>query len=418
MSIWAVNWAFHTEVAPPVHKLVLVALANFADDEDLAWPHVETLAGMASVSTRTVQRALKALEEAGLIERSMGLAAGARGGLRRTNSVYRLNVPDDLSRRRGVRTARPGVVREFSSFARGDISGAAVGPVDEGPSQVRCDMGVTTVPSANESPSQVRCDTGVVTVDRCDSGDANRCDSGDVSIGEPSLVEPPSQAPLPPTAWPGAGSGVGLAGLGGEIVADDGGGSSPSSRTVEVPGWESAPAGPGWEPGPGASSGPPGVPAVEDWDLVRRCLPQPMQALDGPGVAVVVPLLRERLEAGWRSEGLREVLAADPLPDRVRHLAGLVAHRLGRVPVDGAPPPSWPRSSSWRIPDPPSSPPSPGERNPVAVRAEAARAEAIRTGSPDATRPRSWWLRRALEAADGRTSDLDVSGVRGRESLR
>ena len=399
MSIWAVNWAFHTEVAPPVHKLVLVALANFADDEDLAWPHVETLAGMASVSTRTVQRALKALEEAGLIERSMGLAAGARGGLRRTNSVYRLNVPDDLSRRKGVRTARPGVVREFSSFTRGDISGAAVEPVNKG-------------------PSQVRCDTGVVTVDRCDTGDANRCDTGDASIGEPSLVEPPSQAPLPPTAWPGAGSGVGLAGLGGEIVADDGGGSSPSSRTVEVPVWESAPAGLGRKSGPGASSGPPGVPAVEDWDLVRRCLPQPMQALDGPGAAVVVPLLRERLEAGWRSEGLREVLAADPLPDRVRHLAGLVAHRLGRVPVDGAPPPSWPRSSSWRMPDPPSSPPSPGERNPVAVRAEAARAEAIRTGSRDATRPRSWWLRRALEAADGRTSDLDVSGVRGRESLR
>lgn len=80
MSIWAVNWAFHAEVAPPVHKLVLVALTNFADDEDLAWPHVETLAGMASVSTRTVQRALKALKGAGLIERSMGLAAGARGG--------------------------------------------------------------------------------------------------------------------------------------------------------------------------------------------------------------------------------------------------------------------------------------------------------------------------------------------------
>ena len=410
MSIWAVNWAFHTEVAPPVHKLVLVALANFADDEDLAWPHVETLAGMASVSTRTVQRALKALEEAGLIERSMGLAAGARGGLRRTNSVYRLNVPDDLSRRKGVRTARPGVVREFSSFARGDISGAAVGSVGEGPSQVRCDMGVTTVPSVNEGPSQVRCDTGVVTVDRCDTGDANRCDTGDVSIGEPSLVEPPSQAPLPPTAWPGAGSGVGLAGLGGEIVADDGGGSSPSPRTVEVPGWESAPAGPGWEPGPGASSGPPGVPAVEDWDLVRRCLPQPMQALDGPGVAVVVPLLRERLEAGWRPEGLREVLAADPLPDRVRHLAGLVAHRLGRVPVDGAPPPSRPRSSSWRIPDPPSSPPSPGERNPVAVRAEAARAEAIRTGSRDAGRSRAWWLMRSLEAAE-RSASEGTSGV-------
>lgn len=411
MSIWAVNWSFHTEVAPPVHKLVLVALANFADDEDLAWPHVETLAGMASVSTRTVQRALKALEEAGLIERSMGLAAGARGGLRRTNSVYRLNVPDDLSRRKGVRTARPGVVREFSSFAREDISGAAVGPVDEGPSQVRCDMGVTTVPSVNECPSRGRCDTGVVTVDRCDTGDANRCDTGDVSIGEPSVVEPSDLAPLPPAALPGAGSGVGLAGLSGEAVADDDGGSCPPSGTVEVPGWESAPAGPGRKSGRGASSGPSGVPVVEDWDLVRRCLPQPMQALDGPGVAVVVPLLRERLEAGWRPEGLREVLAADPLPDRVRHLAGLVAHRLGRVPVDGAPPPSWPRSSSWRIPDPPSLPPLRAEEcSPVAVRAEAARLEAIRTGSADAGRSRFWWLRRELDAAE-RAASEGMSGV-------
>ena len=372
MSIWAVNWAFHTEVAPPVHKLVLVALANFADDEDLAWPHVETLAGMASVSTRTVQRALKALEEAGLIERSMGLAAGARGGLRRTNSVYRLNVPDDLSRRKGVRTARPGVVREFSSFAREDISGAAVGPVDEGPSQVRCDMGVITVPSANESPSQVRCDTGVVTVDRCDTGDANRCDTGDVSIGEPSLVEPPT--PLPPrpspvVPVPADGSG----GVGSEARSD-------SERDVAA-----------------------------DWALIRHTLPESMQVLDDDGVAVVAPLLRERLAAGWTAAKLRDCLAANPVPDRVRRMAGLVAHRLSKLPPEGAPKSS--PSRQRRPADPPSLPPLRAEEcSPVAVRAEAARLEAIRTGSADAGRSRFWWLRRELDAAE-RAASEGMSGV-------
>ena len=354
MSIWAVNWAFHTEVAPPVHKLVLVALANFADDEDLAWPHVETLAGMASVSTRTVQRALKALEVAGLVERSMGLAAGARGGLRRTNSVYRLNVPDDLSRRKGVRTARPGVVREFSSFARGDISGAAVGPVDEG-------------------PSQVRCDTGVVTVDRCDTGDANRCDTGDVSIGEPSLVEPSDLTPLPPTSSSSV-----------PVSADGSGGVGSGPESVS--------------PATGAGVASVGRDVAADWALVRRVLPGPMQVLDDDGVAVVVPLLRERLAAGWTAAELRDRLAANPVPDRVRHLAGLVAHRLGKLPPEGAPKSS---PSRRRMTDPPPLPPlRPEERSPVAVRAEAARAEAIRTGSADACRSRAWWLRRELDAAE------------------
>lgn len=128
-----------------------------------------------------------------------------------------------------------------------------------------------------------------------------------------------------------------------------------------------------------------------------RALAAPMQVLDDDGVAVVVPLLRERLAAGWTASDLRAHLAANPIPDRVRHLAGLVADRLGKLPPEGAapkPPPSRQRRS-----DPPSMPPLwPEERSPVAVRAEAARAEAIRTGSADAGRSRAWWLMRELNA--------------------
>lgn len=58
MSIWAVNWALQTCVANPAHKLVLVALANYADGNDWAWPRVDTLAELTSSSRRTVFRAL------------------------------------------------------------------------------------------------------------------------------------------------------------------------------------------------------------------------------------------------------------------------------------------------------------------------------------------------------------------------
>ena len=122
---------------------------------------------------------------------------------------------------------------------------------------------------------------------------------------------------------------------------------------------------------------------------------------------MVAPLLRERLAAGWTVTDLRAHLAGNPVPERVRHLAGLVAHRLGKLPPEGAPKSS---PSRRRMPDPPSSPPSPGERSPVAVRAEAARMEAIRVGSPDAGRSRLWWLRRALDAAE-RAASEGKSGV-------
>ena len=36
MSIWAVNWALNEQLPSPTSKLLLVALANFANDEDEA----------------------------------------------------------------------------------------------------------------------------------------------------------------------------------------------------------------------------------------------------------------------------------------------------------------------------------------------------------------------------------------------
>lgn len=387
MSIWAVNWALNEQLPSPMSKLLLVALANFANDEDEAWPHLETLESMVGVSKRTVLRGLRELCDGGWISRLQGFADGPRGGTVRVNSVYRLLLPETVTRRHGRGSERPGQLRET-------------------PSQVRSDTDVTTVEADSKTPSQVRGDMDVTTVDRSDTGDTTVVTLVTPLYKEEPSVEPSDLTPLPPTPPAAAvvlvdGSGGVGSGPGSDSDVED------SRGGVGLPAAGSAPAD-GRAVSPNADGGvvPVGRDVAADWALVRRVLPGPMQVLDDDGVATVVPLLRERLAAGWTVTDLRAHLAGNPVPDRVRHLAGLVAHRLSKLPPEGAPK----SPSRRRIPDPPSTPVRAEECSPVAVRAEAARMEAIRTGSPDAGRSRFWWLRRELDAAE-RAASEGKSGV-------
>jgi len=54
------NWAWH-QALKPVPKLVLMALADAADDQGTCWPSVATLASKVGVSTRTVRRVMQEL---------------------------------------------------------------------------------------------------------------------------------------------------------------------------------------------------------------------------------------------------------------------------------------------------------------------------------------------------------------------
>ena len=54
------NWAWHQDLKP-VPKLVLMALADAADDQGTCWPSVATIAIKVGVSTRTVRRVMQAL---------------------------------------------------------------------------------------------------------------------------------------------------------------------------------------------------------------------------------------------------------------------------------------------------------------------------------------------------------------------
>jgi DNA-binding transcriptional regulator YhcF (GntR family) len=72
MSIHYISQAWKTPVADYKAKLVLLKLADNANDEGIAWPHIDTIATETGLSRRGVFRALNQLEEDKLIERNRG----------------------------------------------------------------------------------------------------------------------------------------------------------------------------------------------------------------------------------------------------------------------------------------------------------------------------------------------------------
>ena len=93
------KWAWHQPIVPGP-KLVLMALADAADDKGACWPSVATLAKQCSMSTRTVQRALQDLIGAGLLNRDLR----RRSDGSTTSNLYQLNVAGD-----DILSAAPGV---------------------------------------------------------------------------------------------------------------------------------------------------------------------------------------------------------------------------------------------------------------------------------------------------------------------
>ena len=85
MSVRVSTWVWHETTAKGSDLLVLLALADSANDDGECWPGVDTIGSKTRMSRATVFRRLDALEEGGLIER-------LRRGKRQTN-VYRVCVP-------------------------------------------------------------------------------------------------------------------------------------------------------------------------------------------------------------------------------------------------------------------------------------------------------------------------------------
>lgn len=86
MSLRAMTWAFGLDIKPSSRKFVLVALADNANNEDLAYPCIKTLCEKTSLDRKTVIEALQDLVNAGVL-----IDTEKRVGATKQVKVYRLN---------------------------------------------------------------------------------------------------------------------------------------------------------------------------------------------------------------------------------------------------------------------------------------------------------------------------------------
>lgn len=69
MSVQAITLALSASGVGPSEKLLLLVLANYADEEMKCWPSMRRLAADTAMSERTIQRSFKTLEACGIVER-------------------------------------------------------------------------------------------------------------------------------------------------------------------------------------------------------------------------------------------------------------------------------------------------------------------------------------------------------------
>jgi len=68
MSFNAMAWASKQKTGNPTRKLILLMLANNANDEGYCWPSISTIARDCEIKKDAVIRNIRALEEAGLLK--------------------------------------------------------------------------------------------------------------------------------------------------------------------------------------------------------------------------------------------------------------------------------------------------------------------------------------------------------------
>jgi len=78
MSIKLMTAVWERDDLTSTHKLVLLALADWANDEGLCWPSINRLAVKASLTTRAIQKAIRQLEQMGFVRREEVSGKGNR----------------------------------------------------------------------------------------------------------------------------------------------------------------------------------------------------------------------------------------------------------------------------------------------------------------------------------------------------
>ena len=328
MSSEAMAWAKRCGEVGSVPQLVLMLMADWADHENKAWPGVKALASMTSRSERTIIRAIKRLEEAGLIEKSARTAWCALDNpaclskgphKHRTSNLYRLKVGAvPFVPAKG--SAAPGVKEEVF---KGDRMSLMAETAESSGKPISDNMSLMKFNSDIFGRSIV---TPVSPV----------CNRDTLENYSPDPTQPS------PSTEEAADPGLGLGSVGSGIDCVDRAvaevaASSPVA-TSAPPGGPRGPQKPGGTPKRLASApeGDRGAESASEADLaiLAACVPESMRVLDARGLGLVVGLLRERLAAGWAPGEIKRLLDS-PLPDRVARMSGLVASRLRRLVAVG-----------------------------------------------------------------------------------
>lgn len=112
MSMRLMVEVFHTEVGDPMHKLVLLKLADNANDNGECYPSYHHIAKECEISKRTAMRAVDSLCEKGLLIKQPRYLIG---GKEQTSNFYVIVLPSS----HGSVTVTPGVV---SQSHRGSVT--------------------------------------------------------------------------------------------------------------------------------------------------------------------------------------------------------------------------------------------------------------------------------------------------------
>lgn len=106
MSMMLMAKAMSIKVGNPTRKLVLLKLADNANDNGKCWPSYDHIAEMCEIDRRTAMRHIKALSETGLV--TLTYRKGEKGN---SSNIYHLHLDgDNLSPPSDTRS--PGVVAE------------------------------------------------------------------------------------------------------------------------------------------------------------------------------------------------------------------------------------------------------------------------------------------------------------------
>lgn len=320
MSFKASHWAVHeVRGLRPVERVLLLVLAEYADDRDCAWPSQDRLADNVETSLSTLRRCLARLETLGLLTREHRWVMDEAGDTHRATNVYQLHVgaTPDWSRLEGC----------SSGARRAGAAGSGSAVEEQVPYTGQSDR---YREAPEEPPVDKSSDDGVFVAD-ADTGHSDgyggsgrlyRSKPGGIPVTWVTGISTPNhhrnhqtQPDQSEVTSPGgrAASRSGPVGSGGGDARS--GASACRARRDASP-----------------ATGMPGSVAarlpVEVAELLGGCLPDSMQdGLDRQGALRIAGLLRERLEAGWRPHQIRRVMD-QALPARVSRLSGLVASRL------------------------------------------------------------------------------------------